>query len=945
MLQRASGLEADDSECDDPMVTLVCNADPENSLCPEACRPSEEPEENDDPVVVKAGDLVVTAEAAAGRKILINGVSDLDTLTFRSSEPVEMTKVILERYGYSQNADVKNIRLEDENGNMITEKKQLDSKGQAKLSIKKDYRTVDGTYNATIVVEATGTGGNTMWFKVVKDGVESTAENLNVDNYKPYTYDMVAYQGATVTFIVRGTNKDYNYEAGEAYEVSKFKVKAPADSAILVRGFTLTNKATSKVDVEEYLDEAVVLVDGKEIKADYSVNRDEQLVIAFDDVEVAAKQSVEFVVKASFADDFDDYGNSIKYAIDVESDFSAVDAKTESRVKPEVAGISWPTYKFLGGKVKLSNVKVGAQDAAYGSEDVKIAEWTLSTTEALKGSFTIYATNAVKKVSDEYYAAIESMKVTIAGEEYEVNAPKLAYYDATTQYNTWDIVVVDLGSSTYEIFTAKTSYKWAWDGSKFARTWLPFTFSNVDIEKSGKVTVKVDVKDMSEFNNQKVSFSTLNADAFSSLAYDEVRNSDAKSQIAGFVTLYNLTVQPAKSALKNNLSKEVEFIKSETTSKVVFDGTYTAKNGTVSITDWKVTPNTSATAAWKVTFYLSIDGEEVDDMVIGNTAVSGSFSNFRIEELESVPVVVTAEVEGTTTGSFGTYRIEFVGEDENGNSAGSAKANTIALKVVEKASISVSASASRTLLRKAAGETIAQFTIKPSKGDSADLEQLSFALNFGTALDLEDLLDEYDVTVTIGDNSEEEYVDLVLGDNTTTKAEFSATPNITIPSAGKVVKVTLDREVAWVVTLNSLEINSVEQPSRTFVKRFEDAIVRVVSQNGKDSDFTKYEISVDADSDVEVSNLKFYINSGATCTGTSADAVDTAKCAEVASLVNVNDGDTLEADNGSSTQSITAMYYEYQPAGGTLQKVLVLKSKYEDFFKVGGDALRVFSNN
>jgi FKBP-type peptidyl-prolyl cis-trans isomerase (trigger factor) len=73
-----------------------------------------------------------------------------------------LNKVILERYGYSQNADVLNVWLEDADGNMITEKKQLDSKGQAKLSIKKDYRKVDGTYTATIVVEANGTGGNTM---------------------------------------------------------------------------------------------------------------------------------------------------------------------------------------------------------------------------------------------------------------------------------------------------------------------------------------------------------------------------------------------------------------------------------------------------------------------------------------------------------------------------------------------------------------------------------------------------------------------------------------------------------------------------------------------------------------------------------------------------------------------------------------------------------------
>ena len=111
-------------------------------------------DDNNNTDVVKSGDLSVTATAAAGKKINLSGISDLDTLTFKTSEEVTLSKVVLERYGYSQNEDVLNVRLEDEDGNVIADKKQLDSKGQAKLTIKKDYKKVDGTYNATIVVEA-----------------------------------------------------------------------------------------------------------------------------------------------------------------------------------------------------------------------------------------------------------------------------------------------------------------------------------------------------------------------------------------------------------------------------------------------------------------------------------------------------------------------------------------------------------------------------------------------------------------------------------------------------------------------------------------------------------------------------------------------------------------------------------------------------------------------
>jgi hypothetical protein len=52
----------------------------------------------------------------------------LDTLTFKTSEDVEITKVTLERYGYSTRSDVKTVKLEDENGNTIAEGKELNSK-------------------------------------------------------------------------------------------------------------------------------------------------------------------------------------------------------------------------------------------------------------------------------------------------------------------------------------------------------------------------------------------------------------------------------------------------------------------------------------------------------------------------------------------------------------------------------------------------------------------------------------------------------------------------------------------------------------------------------------------------------------------------------------------------------------------------------------------------
>jgi hypothetical protein len=196
MLQRSEGSDAG-VDCDDPVVALACSLDTDE--CPAACKGSDEKEDN---TVVKSGDLAVTAKAADGRKALIGGVSDLDTITFKTSEDVTISSITLERYGYSTIDDVETVQLEDEDGNIIADAKEPNSKGQVKLTLKKDYKTVDGTFKATVVVKVRKLGvadtdyadksnGSTLGFKVI--AAESTAKNLNLDDYSPYTYDLVNY--------------------------------------------------------------------------------------------------------------------------------------------------------------------------------------------------------------------------------------------------------------------------------------------------------------------------------------------------------------------------------------------------------------------------------------------------------------------------------------------------------------------------------------------------------------------------------------------------------------------------------------------------------------------------------------------------------------------------------------------------------------------------------
>ena len=192
MLMRSEGSEAV-VDCEDAMIKAACVLD--SSECPAACKTTDEPTDKE-PEVVKSGDLAVSATAAEGRRVLKTGISDLDTLTFRTSEEVTLSKVTLERYGYSDSdsSKIKGIWLEDQDGNQITEPKTL-TKDKVTLNIKKDYRKVDGSYVATIVVQTEDAAG-TIGFKVTD--VDSTAKNLNVSNYTPYTYEVIDYTGAAL---------------------------------------------------------------------------------------------------------------------------------------------------------------------------------------------------------------------------------------------------------------------------------------------------------------------------------------------------------------------------------------------------------------------------------------------------------------------------------------------------------------------------------------------------------------------------------------------------------------------------------------------------------------------------------------------------------------------------------------------------------------------------
>ena len=675
MLMRS---ETNAVDCDDPVVALACLDEEAEAYkeCPAACR--EDANKTDDEVV-KSGDLAVTAKAAeGGRKAIVPGVSDLDTLTFKTSEDVTVTKVVLERYGYSSSDDVDEVRLEDQDGNVIADWKSL-SKDKATLSIKKDYRSIDGTYTATVVARLTGNNvGGTIGFKVVD--AESTAKNLNLDDYTPYTYDMVQYSGATVTVDIKGTQKDYNYEEGESYEIARLKVKA-GSSIIYVRGFTLTNWADKALDMGEFLDKLTVKVDGSEVKGlKYNVNKDDELVISFDEMTIDMNKSALFVISASLKD-FDDYGDAVAYYLEDNSDINAVEKKTWARL--EVIGshkkANAVSHAFNGGKIKLSNTKLGNIDASQGAEDVVVAEGTVTVTEPInKIGFTLNANN-------DYVTA---MRIFLDNEE---------------------------------LAEAKKS------GTQF-------TFSNVEIAESGKIQIKIDIEDNDNATGSFTITSNLNKDIFAWAKYDNSRKYVETGDVAGTISFSKVTIQAAKATLKNTLSDSVEFINGETSDlEEVFKWTYTAKKALINLNKFYI-DGANPLNGVTITYHLYINGDEVADTDSYGSGSEEIFDDIVVDAWKSVDVVVKAEAEAYgATWSITWLQLVLWGTDDFGKDVTYKSAKLIDMKVVEKGAVKVEAGASKnTVLRTSTNQALAEFTVKSSSSSSTELTDMVFTITAGT---------------------------------------------------------------------------------------------------------------------------------------------------------------------------------------------------------------------
>jgi hypothetical protein len=172
--------------------------------------------------------------------------------------------------------------------------------------------------------------------------------------------------------------------------------------------------------------------------------------------------------------------------------------------------------------------------------------------------------------------------------------------------------------------------------------------------------------------------------------------------------------------MENNLTKDVEFIRQQTSRKVVFDGTYTAKKGDIDLNKFEVT-GTAPKANNDITFYLFVNGEEVADADLNEKEVS--FSDVRVADGKSVSIKLEAEIDAYgEADTLSDYNLKLWGDDKDGNEAGTASDSLVTIKIKDAGSVKVDAAASKnTVLLRAKNQKVAEFSVKPSNSADTDL--------------------------------------------------------------------------------------------------------------------------------------------------------------------------------------------------------------------------------
>jgi hypothetical protein len=93
----------------------------------------------------------------------------------------------------------------------------------------------------------------------------------------------------------------------------------------------------------------------------WSINKDDELVVSFDEVEVEGKKTASIAVNMSFTEEFDNFNQSVQYYIKDITKFNATDKKTGTRVSQDESldtnGNKIYTVEYLATTIATANSK------------------------------------------------------------------------------------------------------------------------------------------------------------------------------------------------------------------------------------------------------------------------------------------------------------------------------------------------------------------------------------------------------------------------------------------------------------------------------------------------------------------------------------------------------------------------------------------------------------
>ena len=577
--------------------------------------------------------------------------------------------------------------------------------------------------------------------------------------------------------------------------------------------------------------------------------------------------------------DFDNYGAIVALTMN-DTDLQAIETKTSTRVKATIDLWTGPyEYTFQGGKLKLSNTNLGSVSATQWANDVVIAEWSIELNEAVE--FNAFAV----EFTDEW---VETLELWLNGSVVE---------EATR-----------------------------------AADKVTFNFPTTLIEKSWKLQFVVDMEDEIDPAITEISVDNVNGetsfkkdaliDANGNIwTYDESWEWVDAGNMAGSISFSKIKIQAAKWALENNLTKKVEVITDwSTVRKTVFDGKYTARKWDVALNEINIDSvgTDDLVADEAITFYVSINGEEVASIDIDDTTtlpINETFWDISVKDGKDVTVKVEAEITANTAGSL-TYNIELVGENEDWLEAWTADADTVEISKVDAWTVSIIASNNNDVLLKSSNVTLAKFTVKSeiegTKLTSFELAGLIWATN-------DETLDPAKIRVTVDGDV------LTLDDEFTFAGWDLATIadeiSYDVDSDGIVVEVSyrgLIEPDDYLVSLATVNWNST---TRTFNKKVVPALVKVTKQENL-WDTTMYTFSVEKyDPSMDVTDLVLI--------DVNWDPY---------SIWNVTNWQTEELNNNS----IMALFITDINYSVDTDPVAISKDDYKDYFRVNGEMLKIF---